>query len=167
MRRREGPAAPPSRNGVACAVRACLPGILASCVGVATAQEPPDVAAPFDVAPIMECRARAIVQLELADWERSSIGESAALAVREMADFAMILGFWGHPLDSVGMASRDMATGERLMIANARRVNDLANAWDPETQLDAGIAECVGPVWDAAKAVIDRAMLDENARRAR
>ncbi|HEU0221427.1 MAG TPA: hypothetical protein VFR34_04335 [Paracoccaceae bacterium] len=137
--------------------------LAALCAAPAAAQEAGTP--PFEVEPVMECRARAIVQLNLADWSQVGFGRDATLAIKEQADFAIVLGYWGARLDSVAMASRDLAAGERLLIENATQVNAYAREWESDGPYDTHLARCTGIVWGAARAVIDRLLIDGADRR--
>ncbi|MEM9047247.1 MAG: hypothetical protein AAGC92_00885 [Pseudomonadota bacterium] len=125
-----------------------------------------DMAPPFAVEPIIDCRARAITQLNLADWDAVAVDEDATRAILEQANFALILGLWGAPLSSVAAATNDMRDGERLLIESATLINRYAAEWPQTGPYDAQLVACAGIVWDAAKIVID-GVLDEGLTRDR
>lgn len=54
-----------------------------------------------DIDAVMECRGFAIAHARVADIDVALFSEASAQALREQADFAMILGVWGAPLTSV------------------------------------------------------------------
>ena len=119
--------------------------------------------APFEIDPVMECRARAIAQLELADFDRAVFGREATEALREMTDFALRLGFWRALPRSVERAAGDMALGEAVLIENARRVRRIAERFPGPEGLTTELRDCVAVAWGAARAVVD-VLLSEGVR---
>lgn len=132
---------------------AALALALASAAGAARAAEP-----PFALEPVMDCRARAIAQLELADWRFVAFKEDATRAIRDQADFAIVLGLWGAAATSVDQLVGDMALGERVLIDNAQRALGYQRDWAANGPYDVALAACVPVVWGAAKAVMDRVL---------
>lgn len=134
-------------------------GARAAAAALCLALGPPAAAqqdrAPFPVEPVMECRARAIAQLELANFEVAPFGRAETEALREMANFAIRLGFWRELPATVEDADRDMNLGEAVLIENARRVRRIADDFPGPAGLTAALRECVPVLWDAAKAVVD------------
>ena len=145
-------------------VRLVLSAITASAVisAVAHANQTPSI----DVEAIMECRALAISHPRVADFRVASFGEESTQALREQADFAVILGVWGAPLSSVSKATRDMNAGERMFVEKTRMVVQLSNADTGPQGYSAELEDCVPIVWTAVKAVIDE-MIQSGANRAR
>ena len=119
--------------------------------------------APFEIDPVMERRARAIAQLQLADFDRAPFGREATEALREMTDLALRLGFWRAPPPSVEQAAGDMALGEAVLIENARRVRRIAETFPGPEGLTDDLRDCVAVAWGAARAVVD-VLLSEDAR---
>lgn len=117
---------------------------------------------PIDFEAVLECRARAIAQLRLADFETAAFGEPETRALREMADFAIRLGVWGRSPRSVARAVEDMALGEAFLIENARRVSRIAREWESGARLDSALAACVATVWTAARAVVDDLLVPDD-----
>ncbi len=111
--------------------------------------------APFEIDPLMECRARAIAQLELADFNVAPFGRPESEAIRDMANFALRLGFWRGMPGSVAEAVEDMRLGEVVLIENARRVRRIADAFPGPEGLTSALRECVPVVWNATRSVID------------
>lgn len=124
-----------------------------------------DQRAPFDIDPLMECRARAIAQLELADFEQARFGRAETEAIREMTSFALRLGFWRALPRSVGEAAQDMDLGEQVLIENARRVRRIAEDFPGPEGLTDALRECVPVAWSAARAVIDAMFAEGLPRR--
>ncbi|MEM9198842.1 MAG: hypothetical protein AAGD12_13465 [Pseudomonadota bacterium] len=147
-------------KAVALALSLALPA------GVAAIPAAAEIDPPFAVAPIIECRARAIAQLNLADWEEVAVGQAATQAILEQANMALILGLWGAPLDNVEAATEDMAEGERLLLQSATLINRYAAEWPQSGPYDGELVGCMGIVWGAAKAVIDE-LFDQSTPRAR
>jgi hypothetical protein len=131
---------------------------LALALGGATATTPAAAQdrAPFDFPAVLECRARAIAQLQLADFDAVAFGAAETTALREMTDFVIRFGVWGALPGDVDAAVDDMRLGEEFLIANARRVSRFADAWERDGPFDAELTACVDTVWRAAKIVIDR-----------
>ncbi len=132
--------------------RQAFAAALAAAAAAAAAQD----RAPFDFDAVLECRARAIAQRQLADPATARFGPEETRALQEMTDFVIRFGVWGRRPETVDQAVGDMRLGEEFLIANARRVRRFVEIWEREGPFDAELSACVATVWTAAKIVLDR-----------
>lgn len=92
--------------------------------GATRAAEP-----PVALEPVMDRRARAIAQLDLADWRFVAFKEDATRAIRDQADLAIVVGLWGAAATSVDQLVGGMALGERVLSDTAQRALGHQRDW--------------------------------------